>query len=112
MRLLGAGDLTRKVLIERPPTTTDANGAPYGDWTAVMRLNAKFGKRLGGESLGGGAFEAESTQTITVRYNPAITTAMRLSYAGRHFDILSISDVMGRHEWTELTCREGPSHGN
>ena len=64
------------------------------------------------EQLGGDAFLSQSTYRITIRWISGITTAMRVNWGGRLFNIANTNDIEGRNRVLELTCTEGLSHGN
>jgi SPP1 family predicted phage head-tail adaptor len=44
---------------------------------------------------------------VTIRYRPGVTSAMRVRYQGRKFNILTVLDVEMAHVALELTCAEG-----
>jgi SPP1 family predicted phage head-tail adaptor len=49
---------------------------------------------------------ADATHEVMMRYTDEITTAMRLEYAGRHFQIQHIADSGERREEMRLICTE------
>ena len=110
---LNPGRLRHSVDIESPPSTEDATGAAYGAWTVyASSVAAEIISGGGSEQLGGDAFLAQSTYRITIRWIDGITTAMRINWGGRLFNIANTNDIEGRNRVLELTCTEGLSHGN
>ena len=107
------GQLRHVVTIESPPTGEDATGANYGAWTTfAANVRAEIRPTGGSEQYGGGAYNPEAWHTVTMRHVAGFTSAMRINFGGRLFDVLNINDVMERGRWMVLTCKEGVSHGN
>ncbi|WP_139121850.1 phage head closure protein, partial [Piscirickettsia litoralis] len=51
-------------------------------------------------------FYSEITHTVTLRYTPGITPAMRVYFEGRYFEILSVINRDERNRELILACRE------
>lgn len=73
-------------------------------WASVEPISGK-------ELLLAGAERSEDAYMIRIRYQPMITTSMRAKYAGKVFDITSISDVLSMHRETQVMCKAGVNDG-
>lgn len=65
----------------------------------------------GREFNGADAKQAETTARIAFRWFPGLTQAMRITWEGRVFDILSIeTDATARREY-RVRCKDGVTDG-
>lgn len=109
---LSAGDLNRRVLIQRRNTTTDAvYGSRSTQWVDVATVWAQISPMGGQEVLLAEAIKSKSTHQVTMRYRTNIDPTCRIVYQGRYFDINSMNDVDTAHEYLQLMCTEGVSEG-
>ncbi|MEO6147020.1 MAG: phage head closure protein [Sulfuriferula sp.] len=111
------GDFRRLVTLQSRSTSLDTFGSQVNTWNDLAQLWADMSPLQGNALLAAQAVHTEVTSQITVRYNsilftdPKAVAAMRLSYAGRLFDILAMINVDERNHIVVLYCKEGMSDG-
>lgn len=103
---LEAGRLDKRVTLQAHGITQDANGTPVEGWSDVATVWAAVEPLSGREFFAAAQVQAEQMQRITIRYRTGVTTAMRVTWAGRVFDITAVIDWRERHEALQLMCRE------
>ncbi|RMD51895.1 head-tail adaptor protein [Candidatus Parcubacteria bacterium] len=95
---LAAGRLDRKISIEKPTVTQDANsGEVTHTWTLVQKVWAQVTPIRSKEKF---LFPRELgvlTNKFTIRYLSGIDETYRIVYDGKNWDILSIEEI-GRNE--------------
>lgn len=106
-----AGKLRKRIEIQRRSTTQDGYGQPLTTWTTEITTQADFEPLNGRELVAAQAVQSEVTHTVTIRYRPGITPAMRISYAGRFFNIHAVLDEAERRRMLTLLCSEGLNDG-
>lgn len=106
-----AGDLRRQVLLQRREVAQDDYGQRSITWVDVATTFAEINPLSGRELELAQAIKAEVSHTITIRYRPNITSALRVVYQGRYFNIHAVMDVDMRHRTLELSCSEGLNDG-
>lgn len=97
----GAGDLDRRITIERPALVDDGY-QETPDWAPVATLWASYHAISDGERFSGGAARSDITARFRVRYRADITTKDRVRYEGKPFNIVAVKEI-GRRQWTEIT---------
>lgn len=104
---LDSGDLNRRITLQTPSTSQDEYGQPTDDWQDFVTTWAKISKITSRElyALGPG-FTAAVTHTIVIRYRSDVTSAMRINYRGRIFQIQAVADPDESRVKLELTCLE------
>lgn len=87
-----AGTLNRRVQIQKPVTTTDADGTESIVWTNVSTLWANINELQGTDRLEAEQLQHPLTVQVTVRYQPSnkINPAMRVVYGNRVFEVHSV----------------------
>ena len=80
----------------------DSYGAPSGTWTTYATPWAEKVDKKGREFFAGGVI-AEGTSIFRIWYDSGITTAMRVYYDSKYWDIKSISEI-GFKDGQELIC--------
>lgn len=109
--MLRAGDLNRQVALQSRSVTRDGFGQEAVDWSTFATVMAKI-KPLSGRELDlARAINRETTHEVTVRYRTNLTTAHRVVYQGRNYNIHSILDEEMRHEYLVLSVGEGLNQG-
>src|SRR5690242_6032167 len=109
-----AARLRHSVTIERLAAGSpqqDAGGAPDESWTSFATTYAEIAPLRGRELFAAQQVNAEVTGTIRIRYREGVTSAMRVTFQGRHYDILAVVDPLERHQELLLYVREGPNDG-
>jgi SPP1 family predicted phage head-tail adaptor/HK97 gp10 family phage protein len=97
-----AGELDRKIRLERPDEDVSAYGENVITWISVGEVWAKV-KGVGGyEAYAASQRYAEATHEFTVRFRKDLTTKYRVSYQGQEFDILHLVEI-GRRLTVKFT---------
>lgn len=106
-----AGDLNKRVTIERRATTQDTFGGQDATWSTVAVVWAGIQPMTGRELFAAQSVESEVTTQIVMRYQAGITAKMRVNYSGRLFNIHAVLDENERHRELTLLCSEGLNDG-
>lgn len=96
-----AGKLDRTITIERQTETVAASGSVSNGWTAIATVRAEIVQQSANEFLSGFGETENSTIIFRVRYLPGITTADRVTYNGKPYDLEEIKEI-GRRRGLEL----------
>lgn len=108
--MLDAGQLNRRITIERRTAGQDAAGQPLTTWETVAQVWANFRAPSGAASAERLAADREAsltTYSVRIRYRTDITAGMRVTEAGAVYDINQvIPDAAGRVH-TDLVCTVG-----
>ena len=111
MNPLRAGTLRRQITLQRRTSTNDTFGQQSTAWTTLRTSYAEIEPLTGRELETAQAINAEVTHRITLRYRSDITTALRITYQGRIFNVLSVLDIDTAHTALQLLCSEGLNQG-
>lgn len=102
-----AGLLRHNVTIKRQDTTNrDASGEASG-WVQYVALNASIEPLQGRELVAANAAYGLVTHRVRTRYYPGITSAMRVYYGTRFFNIVAPLNTDERNRELVLMCVEG-----
>jgi SPP1 family predicted phage head-tail adaptor len=96
-----AGKLSSTITIQRQAETVLASGNVTKSWTDHATMRAEVVQQSATEYLTGYGEAEDGTIIFRVRYRPGITTADRVSYAGRVYDLKEIKEL-GRRRGLEL----------
>lgn len=115
-----AGDLDRRIIIERKVSTVDPNyGTEVITWAPLVVLpgsppvaaplwaNIQDARPSRSESVKQGLAMARNQVTVTLRYRSDIDSSMRiteLDAPSRVLQIVGGPAQIGRRHWTELVC--------
>lgn len=102
-----AGRLRHKVSIESETVTNDAQGGIIRTWAHVFYAFASIAPIRGKEYFQSQQMQSDTSHKITLRYNSetsTITTAHRIAFDSRCFNIQSIIDINERNKIIELMC--------
>lgn len=104
-----ASRLKQRITIEQPTESADGAGGTTRSWSTLATVWAELVPlRSGrGESLVNRQLTAEVTHRITIRYRADVTTAMRVSYGGRVFNIRKVTNVGEAKVTLEMLAEEG-----
>jgi len=106
-----AGDLNRRVRIERNGGGFDDLGQPIEGWTEVATVWGNVRMLTGKETLMSEADVAVASASIRIRYRTDITNGMRAIVDGVVFNIgAPLPDLAGR-EYVDLPCTTGSNNG-
>lgn len=90
-----AGQLKHRITIQQPTVAQSATGATTETWATFATRWAKQEPLAGRESVRASeAFFGEADHRFTFRYTAGITKAMRVSWAGRVFDITAVNQIL------------------
>ena len=108
--------MNHRITVQQRTITKDSYGQELDTWTDVATVWANV-KPIGGrERLRAMAVEASLTHTVMVRYRQAFTPpiamgALRVTYMGRIFNIVSARDVDEERRHIIFDCTEGSLDG-
>ena len=106
--MITAGELDRKVTIQAKTTTTDAFGGIVETWADDSTRWAKKIEQGGREFRAAGAINADVTTIFKMRYSADLTAQHRLSYGGRTYEILGITEGNERGREMLVQTRVNP----
>lgn len=114
--MINAGDLNKRVSIQRLSANSpdrDQGGATDASWSTLATVYAKVAPLRGRELIAAQQVASEVTGTIQIRYRAdlSITSADRVLYGSRAYDILAVVDPLEEHTELLLYVREGPNDG-
>ncbi|QFS82345.1 phage head closure protein [Roseivivax sp. THAF197b] len=99
--MIRAGKLDRIVTLERKVETVAASGAVSEAWAPIATIRAELVQRSAEEFLASD-IERETVAVIfRIRWRADISTADRLTYLGRAYDLEEIAEL-GRRQGLEL----------
>lgn len=101
-----AGKLRHRVAIQALSEQRDDHGGTVETWHTTRYVSARVEPLRGVEIFRAQQVDARITHRITLRYQPGITSAMRIVHDGRALHILSLGDVEERHRMIELFAQE------
>lgn len=101
-----SGDLRHRITLQQKQLTKDQEGIATENWVDVATVWAAVEPLKGREYFQAAAVNAENTVRFRIRYRQGITSAMRVVYNGRVFNINSVIDVDERHREIQLMCQE------
>jgi len=91
-----AGSLRKRVELQSQATTKDAIGGSVGAWSTVSTVWAGIRPLRGQERFSNNKESAEVSHEIKIRYYAGLTTAHRIKYGARLFDIQAILNIQER----------------
>jgi len=102
-----AARLTQRVTFQEAVDTPDEAGGSTRNWQDLMTRWAEVMPQRGTERLIDGRVQADATHRIVTRFDSNITTALRIIYAGRVFNIRSVTNVAEKNVLMEIAAEEG-----
>lgn len=100
------GILKHRVIIQQNNPIQDSEGVMTDNWVDSATVWAAIEPLQGRELLAAQAIAAEVTTRIRIRFRAGITSAMRILYGFRVFDIQVPIDPEEKHQELHLLCRE------
>ncbi|TWI38231.1 phage head closure protein [Paracoccus sulfuroxidans] len=97
----GAGDLDRRVTLERR-TLVDDGYQEVETWAPVAVLWSSYTAVSDGERWAAGSVQADITARFKIRFRADVTTKDRVRYEGKVFNIVAVKEI-GRRVFTEIT---------
>lgn len=102
-----AGELKDRIIIQQKTVTRNGEGMVIEKWAGVATVWAAVNDLRGRELFEAQAVNAEVTVLIKMRYRTGITSAMRVVFGQRIFDIKALPlNPDGRRIEIHLMCRE------
>lgn len=99
--MLNIGNLDRLVTIERFTETKNEHHTPVSAWTEFVTLWAEVLQHVADEGEAGMGEAQTDTLMFRTRYFAGVTTADRLVFEGRVFNLKGITEI-GRRDALEL----------
>ena len=101
-----AGLMRRRITLQTVERTPDGGGGYTETLTDLATVWARVHPLTGREQLLAMQTEAMQMHRFTIRYRAGLTTATRILYDGRTFDIRSIVDPEERHRELQIMAEE------
>ncbi len=101
---MGAGQLDRRVRLERPEETQDATGGIVTTWKLVATVWAGKRDTTAREYFSADSTRAEGDTVWTIRWRDGLQNKWRLVHGSDVYDIEGFSEV-GRREFLTLFCK-------
>lgn len=98
-----AGDLDRRITVERASVATDNYGGETRTWAALGTVWAQVLPISDGERWRAGEVAAHVTTRFRIRWGLGVTVRDRIVYEGRAYDIAGVKEI-GRREGQEITA--------
>lgn len=109
--MIRAGDLNRRVVIQRRAAEQDSLGQPVEAWEDVAPVWASMLFVTGKEYALASGEVSRAEVSIRVRWRTDLTARMRIVHAGVNYNILAVlPDMVGR-EYVDLPCSTGANNG-
>lgn len=108
---MNPGKYNKVITLQSKTSTTDAYGGPVDSWADVATVWARVQPIKGREMIAAQAAQSETAVRFYTRYQDNLTTAMRIIYAGKNYDITGIVDIDERHVEFEISAKTGTSEG-
>jgi SPP1 family predicted phage head-tail adaptor len=101
-----AGQLNRRVQLQRQALTTDSEGRASGTWSTLATAWAAIEPLQGREALLAAQAQTTLSHRVRIRYRPGVTARMRLVYGARVFDIQAVTNTAEARRELVLDCQE------
>lgn len=101
------GTYRQRLVVQQEHPVADTGGGNVMGWTTLKTVWAYVEPMRGQEKLLSGASTGTVTYRITMRYDSAITSAMRLLLGSRVFNIRSVLNEKERNHTLIIFAEEG-----
>jgi len=88
-----AGQLDRRILIQRPVHVRNEHGEQIEGWVDVATVWAKFERITGGEEFRAEQRTNRQQVRFTIRHRPGVEPTMTLVYDGERYEIEDVGEV-------------------
>ena len=110
--MIRSGALRQTVTIQAPATGTDDYGAPNTGWTDFATdIRVSIRPLSSRELVAAQAAQTETSHEIKMRYLPGITSAMRIVFEGRFFNLSRPLNTNERNIELIIPATEGLNNG-
>ena len=103
---VAAGDLDRRIVLQRATTAQDETGQEIETWAALATVWASWRRASARETLAAAEVAAAVTDIFVIRWWSGVSDLNpkdRVQYAGRTYDIADVSEI-GRHEGLQISA--------
>ena len=104
---LRAATLRHRVVLQSAADTADGGGGGATVWSDTATLWASIEPLKGTERLTAQQLESRLTHRVRLRHRSDVTTAMRVKFGTRIFNIRAVINPDERDRLLELLCEEG-----
>ena len=101
-----AGRLRHRVDLQSVAESQSGTGAVKRSWSTYATVWAEVRPAQGGERFTAQRVTAETTHTVRIRWRSGVTTADRVKFGARVFEIESILNPDERDRELVLLCKE------
>tara|TARA_B110000444_G_C18800920_1_gene577412 strand:- start:94 stop:420 length:327 start_codon:yes stop_codon:yes gene_type:complete len=102
------GEFRNRVALQTLSQSTDGAGGYTSSYSTATTVWSKVEATSGSESMFGDQVRATQGYKFTIRYYSALTSAYRLSYRSKLFNITSIKIIdEGKNRYQEIMATEG-----
>lgn len=98
--------MKKRVTLQAPARVSDNQGGYTESFTSVATLWASIEPANGYEKFQAGQNETPITHKVLMRYDSRITTAKRLLYGSRVFEIKECLNIKEENAFLKLLCIE------
>jgi SPP1 family predicted phage head-tail adaptor len=99
-----AGNLDRAIELQNRSTGLDLYGTPIDVWTTFATMRAQLLNNTTDNQQGQRGETSNAVLAFRMRYVDGVTLENRLTFQGRQFEIIIVSEI-GRRIGMDLTCR-------
>jgi len=103
---MNAAKLRHRIALRSMQVTKSATGANIATPVEIASVWAAIEPVGGREAFRSGRETADLTHDVTIRYRAEVTAANQVLHGERVFDVMRVIDVLERHRWMRLECRE------
>jgi len=103
--------MDQQVTLLSRSVVTDAVGQDTITWVEVATVWAQRINQRSAEAFAAAQMGDDDVVELHIRWRADVQTTWRLEWAGRAYDITSVSDFGGRNDRTRLLCRRGVKDG-
>lgn len=102
MVIIEIGKLNKRITIQQKVLITDDEGYQKEDWKDVATVWSKVENLHGREFFQAQAVNSKASCKFTIRYKKGLSTAMRILYDGKLYNILYVDDIQESHRFIEI----------
>lgn len=103
-----AGALNSRVVLQSRTLASDAIGNPVETWSDVATEWADVEAEDGIEAIQMGQVNSRQVVKVTLRYRSGVNDTMRLTHAGKTYEIMSVVNVDQKNRELRLVCQSRP----
>ena len=105
--MFGFGAYRQRLYVQQENPVADTGGGNVMSWTTINAVWASIEPVSGWERLQAGKLTGVITHRLRMRYDSALTPAMRFLFGTRIFNIRTILNVDERNRTLEILVEEG-----